>query len=250
MIIARPLVVGVEEVHRTPVAIHRWPPCLRHATGLRAPFGPRTLPCLTLGGLWPPPKWAASWICPTRKQASARWSEKPQCSAARHNVALELLLKRPHHWQNSDDCDEQRERSAAPEASATASTDRVDEPAPEPCAEEAFGQQSSAAPLSSDAASGSREPAEGQRQQPEEPVTFYIGSELEEQQQLPDGLVQTLEREDSDWSFLSNSVHTVESVELNEDQDTSEDDRLPQAPRWRRMRDFFWSPQAHSGSSP
>lgn len=246
MIIARPLVVGVEEVHRTPVAIHRCPIGLRHATGLRAPFGPRTLPCLTLGGLWPPPKWAASWICPTRNQASSRWSEKPQCSAARHNAALELLLKRPQDWQNSADCDEQQERSPAapaPEASATSSTDRVDEPAPEPCAEEAVGQQSTAVPLSSDAASGSREPAEAA------PAPLGPGEPVEEQQQLPDGLAQRLEREDSEWSFLSNSVHTVESVELNEDQDTSEDDRLPQAPRWRRMRDFFWSPQAHSGSS-
>lgn len=293
MIIARPLVVGVEEV-RSPWSslglIYAKRPLdvgLRHATGVHAPFGPRTLPCLTLGWcLWPPPKWAASWICPTRKQApaSARWTENPQCSAARQNAALEVLLqKRPSDWQDSDDCNEQHDRSAAREAfteasAATASSASVDEPdsqpSPQPdadCRYSPWGPCRAAASGANvnepvlqpspqpDAQASQLSPLQRQGLEPllleESPALDSQLSPVQRQglepalledQQPPSDSLPLITREDSDWSFLSNSVHTVESVELSEDVDTSSEEDRPQAPRWRRMRDYFWNPYPQS----
>lgn len=58
-------------------------------------------------------------------------------------------------------------------------------------------------------------------------------------QKLPEGLAP--ERQDSDWSFLSQSLRTESSKELNESLDPSDDDRqLPDVPIWRRMSYYIW----------
>lgn len=214
---------------------------LRHATGLHGPLGPRTLPCLTLGwtiGLWSAPRWAGSWGCPWRRRSgepaatSTRWGDKPQCSAARQYPALELLLLQKSPL--SHDAEQQNREAGAHEAPPAADAAKVDKMARpvEACPGDV---QLGASPL--DAAEMTEGALLGQGRPPLEPLL------LEEAEQLPEGLV----REDSEWSFLSHSLRTVDSVDLNEDLDSSDDDRpMPDAPRWRRMRDYFWSAQPPS----
>lgn len=266
MIIARPLVAGVEEVRTcwSPHANQPWSSwaCwhrkshgarpldvgLKHAAGLHSPLGmPRTLPCLTLGwtiGFWPPPSWQMGWQMGwswpgSKKEAPAptRWSDRPQCSAARQNAVLEMLLQlhaqTPSGHSGSD---EQSPQQSAPptEAPAAATVEQAPLDLARPAESEAPQAADGAAAtvvvqstLSSTILS-----------QPLEPLT--LEEHRLQEQNLPEGLAPHLPREDSEWSFLSQSLRTCDSVDLNEDEDSSEDDRPNDAPRWRRMRDYIW----------
>jgi hypothetical protein len=62
---------------------------------------------------------------------------------------------------------------------------------------------------------------------------------LECEKESPDGTPE-LDRQESEWSFLSQSLRTVDSIELNELESSDEDRPLPSIPRWRRVKNFFW----------
>lgn len=55
----------------------------------------------------------------------------------------------------------------------------------------------------------------------------------------PELTVPEFKRQDSEWSFLSHSLHTVESRELNELESSDEDRPKPVKTRWRSIKDFF-----------
>jgi len=306
LIMARPLVglaVGVEEVRRphwSPETQQPWTSWaswhrrshgarpldvgLRHATGLHGPLNPRTLPCLTLGwtiGLWPAPRWAASWGC------AKRWNEKSQCNAVRQNSALEaLLLKKHPEWQHGQDYTEQQpqrktdvEATTAAAAAATieepvfqqvvqAELQSVAQPSPPtdedivPVAVELVSQSIEVVELEASRATCSESPptpscsssaAEPLPPRPSEPLEGSLLCQAPRQPLEPlvldDVLSEEaephLQREDSEWSFLSHSLHTVDSIELDQELDFSDDDRLlPDVPRWVRMRNYFWWPQS------
>lgn len=204
MIVARPLVVGADEI---------WRPQPPHAWGLRAA---------------PLPRWPPAWALHP-DFSSACLARRPQCSSSRQYPVLELLLQkrgaeRPHCGRAAR---QQAEQPQTQQCAATLSHDAVLGQSSAPST--ASNVQSEARPLTA-AESFELQLLGEQAESLSAPDWAQVGPEDLEASGGGPALPlllrpRRLEREESEWSVLSfSSLRTDLSVELSEALDASDDD--------------------------
>lgn len=230
MLVARPLVVGVDEIWR-PTQPRNWgvQPWPFHSLPPPGLHGRQTAPFLGSSITLRPPlpgKAAVPWVLGPEFD----WlGTRPQCSACRIHPVLEFLLQQcPRSGGVS-------RSSAAPPDVESWAAEPISEPAVSsssvPPSEPAVSATLAAvvASVALPAASERRPQSDGSDQQVAQPdlqhPTRSLPNAGSERQDGPsvDELAPIMPRQDSEWSLLSfSSLRTVESIDLSEEVDPSD----------------------------
>lgn len=249
MIVARPLVAGVDDVRRAaqqPLGARPLPVGLRHAVRLPGSIAgsmappPITLNCLTFAlslGVWPASRWCAAWGL-SFDFSLARFPRWPQCSALRQHPALELLLQAE---ANADFATPASPSSSSPVNAGSQVAEQFY--IGDSCCSQEMLHLPPAARMESysyssahwrDAIQGPCEPLDEEQRATASRQPLLTGllapaaaAALDDDGEELPCLCRQDSRDsvDSDWSFLSASLRTVESVELSEELEPSDDDR-------------------------